>query len=67
MTIAYNSAYIQTETLNFTFAQQAVIVYFDVKCWLLMYIMIMASSAAWHVHHAVIHSVVWDEWPFCVY
>jgi len=29
MTIACNSAYIQTETLNFTFAQQAVIVYFD--------------------------------------
>jgi len=25
MAIAYNSAYIQTETLNFTFAQQAVI------------------------------------------
>jgi len=29
MKIAYNSAYIQTETLNFTFVQQAVIVYFD--------------------------------------
>jgi len=29
MTIAYISAYIQTETLNFTFTQQAVIVYFD--------------------------------------
>jgi len=28
MTIAYNSAYVQTETLNFTFALQAVIVYF---------------------------------------
>jgi len=28
MTIAYNSAYIQTETLNFTFAQQAAIMYF---------------------------------------
>jgi len=26
MTIAYNSAYVQTETLNFTFAQQDVIV-----------------------------------------
>jgi len=26
MTIAYNSAYVQTETLNFTFAQQAIIV-----------------------------------------
>jgi len=25
MTIAYNSAYVQTETLNFIFAQQAVI------------------------------------------
>jgi len=25
MTIAYNSAYVQTETLNFTFAGQAVI------------------------------------------
>jgi len=30
MTIAYNSAYIQTEALNFTFARQAVIVYFYV-------------------------------------
>ena len=29
MTIAYNSAYVQTEILNFTLAQQAVIVYFD--------------------------------------
>ena len=28
MAIAYNSTYVQTETLNFTFAQQAVIVYF---------------------------------------
>jgi len=28
MTIAYNCAYIQIETLNCTFAQQAVIVYF---------------------------------------
>ena len=32
MTIAYNSAYVQTETLNFTFAQQAIIVYFDAEC-----------------------------------
>jgi len=29
MTVAYNSAYIQTETLNFTFARQAVIVQFS--------------------------------------
>ena len=29
MAIAYNSSYVQTETLNFTFAWQAVIVYFD--------------------------------------
>jgi len=29
MTIACNSAYVQAETLNFTFAQQAVIVHFD--------------------------------------
>ena len=38
MTIAYKSAYVQTETLNFTLptAQQAVIVYFDAKCWILM-------------------------------
>jgi len=36
MTIAYNSAYIQTETLNFTFARQAINVYFDAKCWTLM-------------------------------
>jgi len=28
MKIAYNSAYIQTETWNFTFAWQAIIVYF---------------------------------------
>jgi len=31
MTIAYNSACSQTETLNFTFARQAVIVYFDTE------------------------------------
>jgi len=31
MTIAYNSAYVKTETLNFTFARQAVIVYFDTE------------------------------------
>ena len=35
MKIAYNSAYIQTETLNFTFARQAVIVYFVGKRWVL--------------------------------
>jgi len=29
LTIAYNSAYVQTETLNFTFALQAVTVYLD--------------------------------------
>jgi len=28
MKIAYNSAYVQVESVNFTFAQQAVIVYF---------------------------------------
>jgi len=28
MRIAYNYAYVQIETVNFTFAQQAVIVYF---------------------------------------
>jgi len=33
MTIAYNSAYIETETLNST---QAIIVYFDVERWILM-------------------------------
>jgi len=32
MTISCNSAYIQTESLHFTFAWQAVIVYFDAKC-----------------------------------
>jgi len=31
MTIAYNFAYVQIETLNFTFARQAVIVYFDAE------------------------------------
>ena len=31
MKIAYNSAYIQIETLNFTFAWQAIIVYFYVS------------------------------------
>jgi len=36
MIIAYNSAYVQTETLNFTFTQQAVIVYFDAERWVLM-------------------------------
>ena len=28
MKIAYNSAYVQIETFNFTFTQQAIIVYF---------------------------------------
>jgi len=37
MTIACNSAYIQTETLNFIFVRQVVIVYFDAKCQILMY------------------------------
>jgi len=37
MTIACNSAYLQTETLNFTFACQAIIVYFDAKRQILMY------------------------------
>jgi len=36
MTIAYNSAYVQIERLNFTFTRQAVIVYFYAECWLLM-------------------------------
>jgi len=36
MTITHNSAYVQTETLNFTFARQAVIVYFDSERWVLM-------------------------------
>jgi len=31
MKIACNSAYIQTETLNFTFAQQTIIVYFYLR------------------------------------
>jgi len=31
MTIAYNSAYVQTKTLNFTFVWQAVIVYSDAE------------------------------------
>jgi len=35
MTTAYNSAYAQTESLNFTFARQAVIVYFDAERWVL--------------------------------
>ena len=36
MIIAYNSAYVQqTEILN-TFPRQAVIVYFDAECWVLM-------------------------------
>jgi len=35
MTITYNSAYVQTETLNFTFAQQAIIVHFDAQHWVL--------------------------------
>jgi len=36
MTIAYNSPYVQIETLNFTFTWQAIIVYFDAECWVLM-------------------------------
>jgi len=36
MTIAYNSAYIQTESFNFTLAWQAIIVYSDAECWILM-------------------------------
>jgi len=31
MAIAYNSAYVQIKTLNFTYARQEVIVYFDAK------------------------------------
>jgi len=31
MTIVCNFAYVQTETLNFTFARQALIVYFDAE------------------------------------
>jgi len=31
MTIDYHSAYVQTEILNFTFARQTIVVYFDVK------------------------------------
>jgi len=31
MTIACNSAYVQTKTLNFTITRQTVIVYFDAK------------------------------------
>jgi len=37
MTIASNSAYVQTETINLTFTRQAVIVYFDAECRILMY------------------------------
>jgi len=37
MTTACNSAYVQTETLNFIFTWQAAIAYFDVKRWILMY------------------------------
>jgi len=36
MTIAYNSVYIQTKTLHFTFARQYVIVYYDAERWILM-------------------------------
>jgi len=36
MTFAYNSAYVQTESLNFTFVWQAIIVYFDAERWILM-------------------------------
>jgi len=32
----YNYAYVQTETSNFTFARQSVIVYFDAERWTLM-------------------------------
>jgi len=32
MTITYNTAYHQTETLHFTFIRQAVVVYFGVEC-----------------------------------
>jgi len=36
MAIASSFAYVQTEALNFTFARQAVIVYFDAERWILM-------------------------------
>jgi len=36
VTIACNSAYVQTETLNFTFTRQAIIMYFDAECQILM-------------------------------
>jgi len=44
MTIACNSAYIQTETVNFTFTQQYVIVHFDAKRRILMYKPIIFAS-----------------------
>jgi len=37
MHIACNSAYVQPECLNFTYAWQAIIVYFDAECGILMY------------------------------
>jgi len=36
MTTAYNSAYTSRQALNFTFARQAIIVYFDAECWVVM-------------------------------
>jgi len=41
MTIACNSALVQTETLHYTFARQAVIVYFHAERSILMYWPIM--------------------------
>jgi len=39
-----NSAYVQTETLNFTFTRQAVILYFDAERQILNYTIIFCQS-----------------------
>jgi len=73
-TFAYNSAYVQTETLNFVFVRQAVIVYDDAdtsaftirKIWFAFYPLHdlhICSSASYT--SPLLHCAA--ERPFCVY
>jgi len=63
MTIAYNSAYVQTETLNFTFARQAVSRYCVFWCQTLT-INVGLPADGRHVVTAARRAA---EGPFCVW
>ena len=54
MTIAYNSAQVQTETLNFTFARQAVIVYFEAEQRIQQAVRTFSLSTAVKQHESIL-------------